>query len=68
MERIQERTLRPVFKSKSETYSKLLTRAGPRSLYQQRLPNIAIFMYKVKNGLMPTYITEIINTAQNDII
>ena len=53
MERIQERELRAVFKSKSETYSKLLTRAGLRSLYQQRLQNIAIFMYKVKMDLCP---------------
>ena len=63
MERIQERALRAVFRSKSETYSKLLTRAGLLSLYQQRLQNIAIFMYKVKNGLMPSYITEIFNTT-----
>ena len=40
MEQIQERTLRAVFKSKSETYSKLLTRAGLPSLYQQRLQAI----------------------------
>ena len=45
-----------VLKSKSETYSELLTRAGLPSLYQQRLKNIAIFIYKVKNGLFPTYI------------
>ena len=63
MERIQERALRAVFKYKSETYSELLTRAGLPSLYQQRLQNIAIFMYKVKNGLVPTYIKEIFNTA-----
>ena len=63
---VQERgALRAVFKSKSETYSELLTRAGAGlpSLYQQRLQNIAIFMYKVKNGLVLTYITEIFNTA-----
>ena len=48
MERIQERALRAVFKSKSETYGELLTRAGLPSLYQQRLQNIAILMYKVK--------------------
>ena len=53
MERIQERAFRAVFKSKSETYSELLTRAGLPSLYQQRLQNITIFMYKVKNGLVP---------------
>ena len=41
----------------------IAARAGLPSLYQQRLQNIAIFMYKVKNGLVPTYITEIFNTA-----
>ena len=63
MERIQERALRAVLKSKSETYTELLTRAALPSLYQQRLQNIAILMYKVKNGLLPTYITEIFNTT-----
>ena len=48
MERIQERALRAVFKSKSETYSELLTRAGLLSLYQQRLQSITVFMNKVK--------------------
>ena len=63
MERIQEQALRAVFRSKSETYSELLTRAGLLSLYQQSLQNIAIFMYKVKNGLMPSYITAVFNTT-----
>ena len=62
MERIQERALRAVFKSTSETYSELLTRAALPSLYQQRLQNIATLMYKVKTGLVPTYVTEIFNT------
>ena len=63
VERIQEHALRAVFKSKSETYNELLTKAGLPSLHQQRLQNIAIFMYKVKNGLVLTYITEIFNTT-----
>ena len=63
VERIQERALRAVFKSKSETYNDLLTKAGLSSLYQQRLQNIATLMYKVKNRLVPTYITEIFNTT-----
>ena len=62
VERIQERALRAVFKSKSETYNDLLTKAGLPSLYQQRLQNTATFMYKVKNRLVLTYITEIFNT------
>ena len=63
VERILERALRAVFKSKSETYNELLTKAGLPSLHQQRLQNIAIFKYKVKNGLMPSYITELFNTT-----
>ena len=63
IERIQERALRAVFESKSETYIELLTRAGLPSLYQQRIQNIATLMYKVKNELVPTYITEILNTT-----
>ena len=53
LERIQERALRAVFKYKSETYSELPTRAGLISLYQRRLPNVAIVMYKVKTDLCP---------------
>ena len=44
-------------------YSELLTRAALSSLYQQRLQNIVILMNKVKNGLVPTYITEIFYTT-----
>ena len=40
-----------------------LTRAGLLGLYQQWLQNIAIFMCKVENELMPSYKTEIFNTA-----
>ena len=49
--------------SQSETYSEVQTRAGLPNLHQQRLQNTAIFMFKVKIGLVPTYITEIFNTA-----
>ena len=62
VERIQERAPRAVFKSKSETYNDL-TKASLSSLYQQRLQNIATLMYKVKNRLVPTYITEKFNTT-----
>jgi len=48
LERIQEPVLRAVFKSTSDTHStsELLKRAGLPSLYQQRVQNIAIFIYK----------------------
>ena len=43
----------------SETYSDLLRRARSPSLYQRALQNIVTLMFKVKNGLVPSYIREI---------
>ena len=54
IERIQERALRTVFKSTSQTYEELLIRAKLPTLYNRRLQEIAILMYKVKNGLLAT--------------
>ena len=60
LERIQERALRAVFKAKTEPYKDLLIRAGPPSLQ-----NNAILMFIIKNGLAPSYITEIFDSAPN---
>lgn len=53
LERIQERGLRAVFKDKHSCYEKLLAKADIPSLYNRRLQDIAIFMYKVKHNLLP---------------
>ena len=53
IERIQERALRAVFNSHSESYENLLVRADLPSQLNRRLPDIAILMYKVKYGLAP---------------
>ena len=59
IERIQERALRAVFKTTTETYEELLKRAKLPTLHNRRLQDIAILMYKVKNDLVPSYISEI---------
>ena len=51
------------FHTHLETFScNFLLNQEAEKTYQQRLQNIATFMYKVKNRLVPTYITEIFNT------
>ena len=54
LERIQERALRAVFKSKTESYSDLLKRASLPTLLQRRIQKIATLMYKVKMALYRT--------------
>ena len=51
VERIQERALRAVYKTKSDTYETLLNRARQPTLHNRRLQDITIYMYKVKNKL-----------------
>ena len=52
-ERIQERELRTVLKDKLSSYEKLLAKADIPSLYNRRLQDIAVFMYKIKHKLLP---------------
>ena len=59
IERIQERTLRGVFNSHSESYENLLVRAELPSLLNRRLQDIAILMYKVKYRLAPSIVNEL---------
>jgi len=59
LERIQERALRILFGGKSATYEELLKKPGLTTLYNQRLQDIAIMMYKVKHKLLPSYVVNI---------
>ena len=59
IERIQERALRAVFKTTTETYEEVLKGAKLPMLHNRRLQDIAILMYKVKNNLVPNYISDI---------
>jgi hypothetical protein len=56
---IQERALRAVYRTKSESYDNLLKRAQISTLENRRLQDIAILMYKVKNKLLPATVIEI---------
>ena len=62
VERIQERALRIVYNSHSETYMNLLDRAKLPSLLNRRLQDIVILMYKVKYRLVPDFIYGIFST------
>ena len=53
IERIQ---LRAVYKSQTEKYEELLTSA---TLYNRRLQDTAILMYKVKSGMAPRCVSEL---------
>lgn len=61
LERIQERALRIIFNNKTDTYEDLLGRTEFPTLYNRRLQDIAILMYKVRNGLAPEYLAELFN-------
>ena len=53
LERVNERGLRTVSCNWRTTYENLLARGKLTTLYNRRLQNITIFMYKVKNNLLP---------------
>ena len=58
IERLQERALRAVYRTKTDSYETLLNRARLPSLHNRRLQDIAIYMYKVKNELVPRSVAE----------
>ena len=61
----REYSLQAVYRTKMYTYETLLTMAELPSLYNRRLQDIAIYMYKVKNGLAPNSFKEIFNIKQS---
>ena len=65
VERIRERALRAVYKTKSDTYETLLNRARLPTLHNRRLQDIAIYMNKVKNKLSPISVAEIFTLKQS---
>ena len=58
VERIQERALRIVYNSHSETYTNLSDRAKLPSLLNRPFQDIVILMYKAKYGLVPDFICD----------
>ena len=61
LERIQERALRAVYKTRSASYQELLDRAKLPTLYNRRLQDIATLMFKVKHSLVPVNISDLFN-------
>ena len=59
LERVNERGLRAIFCDWRTSYNELLTRAWMTSLYNRRLQDIAIPMYKVKFKLLPANIIDL---------
>lgn len=59
LERINERGLCTIFNDRVPPYSDLLTYAGMTSLCNFRVQDIAIFMFKIRNRLLPYKYLEI---------
>ena len=59
IKRIQERALRAAYKSQTETYKELLTRAKLPALYNKLLEDIAILMYKIKYSMAHRCVSEL---------
>ena len=58
---MQERALRAIFNTKAYTYEELL-RANLSTLFNRRLQDIAILMFKVKNNISLVYVNRIFET------
>ena len=52
VKRIQERALRAIYKSHSDMNEELLERANLNTLYNRRLQDIVVLMYRVNYGLV----------------
>ena len=59
LERLQERALRAIYCDRIGTYEALLEKARLPTFCNRRLQDIAIFMYKVKTNLVPSYISDL---------
>ena len=68
LERVLERGLRAVFKDKHSSYQQLLVKAKLPSLYNRRLQDICILMYKVKHNLCPRTICDMFLTDSHAYI
>jgi len=66
LERINEEDLRTVYKDWSASYDDLLSRAKMTTLYNRRLQDIAIFMFKIKRGMLPSSVTELFNACHTN--
>ena len=56
---MQEKRLRAVFNDSTSSYESLLKKAALPTSYNRRLQDLAILMFKVKNGMSPDYISKL---------
>ena len=63
LEKVNERGLRAVFCDCRSPYDELLTRARMTSVYNRRLQDIAILMYKVKFKLIAANIIDLFSVS-----
>ena len=64
MERTNERGLRVIFNLFNDwslPYEDLFRRANMTTLYNRRLQDIAVFMYKIRNEILPRTLAELFN-------
>ena len=66
LERLQERALRLVYNTSTESYDTLLKRAKLTTLQNRRLQDILILMFKVKNKLTMNQIADIFNINEEN--
>ena len=66
LERLQERALRLVYNTTTESYDALQERAKLTTLQNRRLQDILIFLFKVKNKLTTNQIANIFNINEEN--
>ena len=59
LERMQKKGLWAIFNDNTSSYNVLLKKGALPTLYNRRLQDLAILMFKVKNGMSPDYISEL---------
>ena len=65
--RIHERALRIVYNDTVSSFSDLLVKDNSVSIHQRNLQVLATEMYKIKNNIAPTIVSEIFNTTDLNI-
>ena len=64
--RMQEKGLLALFNDNTSSYEILLKKAAPQTSYNGRLQDLAILMFKVKNGMSPDYVSELSQRSDTD--
>ena len=65
MNRLQERVLRIVYNDKSSTFYQLLEKHESVTIHTRNLQYLAAEIFKVKVGISPIIMTEILNFCDN---